>query len=415
MKQRLLPLLLALCMALPLLTVSATAAPPLLIAPNPNAAPKWLVPPAREAAEFPDITGTWCESYVDTVYRSGLMSGKSDAKFDAASPLTHAQITVITARLHNLLNGGSGVLPAAEEGQPWYQSAADYLAEQSKDEHLLYVLKELAENEGYADAVCLRQNFVWMLSAVLPELDSINEIDSIPDLSHSEENVLPFYRAGILNGSDPYGTFNADSPLTRGAAAAMLARIADPGQRLTFTLKPFDLCRNVLGVEPDTVLLTIEGTSIPAELFAEQLCTSLYQNPGSNRDALNDAIRFWCLYQGSFRVLAPELGITLSAEKQEDLLRAAEADAGYLGLPTSYWHFRTEGSALNRALRNHYIALDDAQGFNGKWGESTYQKTLEARAETMIQNAVPTKALSAMDLSAVYSRLKNSPFIEWRF
>jgi len=414
MKKRLLPLLLTLCMALTLLPTPAAAAP-LLIAPNPNTTPQWLVPQVKDSTEFPDVTGTWCESYVDTVYRSGLMTGKTATKFDATSSLTHAQITVITARLHDLLNGGDGVLPAAEEGQFWYQSAAEHLRANCEDESLLYVLKQLDRGGDYPTAACSRGTFVKMLSAVLPELEAINEVDSIPDIDYNEEDYLPFYRAGILNGSDAYGTFNGDSPLTRGAAAAMLARIVDPAQRLTFTLKTFDLCRDVLGVEPGTALLTIEGTPIPAELFAYQLCVSLQQWEGYGKGALEDAVKFWCHYQGAFRVLAAEKGITLSEEEQAKLLQEAETTAGSEGLSAAYWYFRREGSSLNSAMRTHYIDWDFEQGYNGKVGESYYHRDLEARAEAMIQNTIPTEALSSMDLSAVYSRLKNSPFTGWRF
>jgi len=66
-------------------------------------------------------------------------------------------------------------------------------------------------------------------------------------------------------------------------------------------------------------------------------------------------------------------------------------------------------------MRTHYIDWDLEQGYNGKVGESYYHRDLEARAEAMIQNAVPTEALTSMDLSATYSRLKNSPFTGWRF
>lgn len=416
MKKRLMALLLTLCMALTLLPATAAAAP-ILIAPNPNAGPAWLLPRVKAAPDFPDVRGTWCESYVSVAYQTGLMSGKTDTNFDALSPLTNAQITVITARLDLLLRGGDGVLPAAKGGQPWYQSAADHLKRHSRDEDLLYLLKRL-EEEGRADSTCIRRDFVRMLSAVLEKntLAPVNEVTVLPDLPRSSAEVyLPFYRAGILTGRDEYGTFGEEDPLTRGAAAAMLARIANPSLRLRFTPKAFDLCRDVLGVEPDTVLLTVEGTPIPAELFAEQLCTSLHQWEGDGSNALSDAIKFWCHYQGAFRVLAAEKGITLSGQEQAELFREAEADAGTDGLPAAYLYFRKEGSSLNAAMRSHYIDWDFQQGYNSKVGEACYHRDLEACAERMIQSAVPTEALTAMDLSAVYSRLKNSPFIDWRF
>lgn len=409
-KRHFLPLFLVLTLLLTTLPVSAA---PILISPAPqrNPASDWLIQPVKDGAEFPDVQGEWCEAAVDTVCRTGLMRGKTAERFDAVSPLTNAQITVVTARLHHLLNGGDGILPAVEEGQPWYQPATDYLKEQSADETLLYLLKQLERDEGYANSPCIRRAFVQMLSAVLPEdaLTPINDISVIPDMGVNEAEILPFYRAGILNGSDAYGTFGEETTLSRGAAAAIMARLVDPQQRLTVSLKSFDLCREVLGVEPDTILLTVNGVEIPAELFAEQLCTSLYQWEGNGVNAKKDAIQFWCQYQGSFRVLAKDLGIFLSAEETANIQKSAANKDGYLGLPAAYWQFREEGILLNLTLRDYYYQFDI------KTGESGYHTVLKQTAAQMIRTSFPTPALEAMDLSAVYQRLMNSPFVRWQF
>lgn len=58
-----------------------------------------LLPSVREyAGAFSDVTGSWCERYVETVYEAGLMDGTSAERFDPDSSLTYAQITAITAR-----------------------------------------------------------------------------------------------------------------------------------------------------------------------------------------------------------------------------------------------------------------------------------------------------------------------------
>lgn len=408
-KARLFSLFLTLALLLTTLPVSAA---PILISPAPQRDPaaEWLIEPVKDVTDFPDITGSWCEAAVDTVYRTGLMQGKTAERFDAISPLTYAQITVITARLHHLLNGGDGVLPAAKEGEAWYQPAADYLKVQSEDEDLLNVLYLMDRNES-SNTPCIRRVFIQMLSAVLPEnaLTPINDITIIPDVVPNYAYILPFYQAGILNGSDAYGTFGGETTLSRGAAAAIMARLVDPQQRLIFTPKSFDLCRDVLGVEPDTVLLTVSGEEIPAALFAEQLCTSLYQWEGNGVNAKKDAIRFWCQYQGSLRVMAEEQGVTLSPEDQTAIRRIAEERDGYLGLPAAYWQFRQELIVLNHNMNNLYYEKD------WKWGANEYHSALEKISENMVQNTVPTPALEAMDLSAVYQRLMNSPFVQWQF
>ncbi len=395
-KSRLAALFLALALLLCILPVSAVE----------NG---WLVPKQRSYPGFTDVKGTWCESYVETVCEAGLMTGKTAERFDAVSSLTYAQITVITARLHALLNGGNGELPAPAEGEAWYQPAADYLKTHCDNDTLLYLVKALERGSNRPNAACGRGSFVWMLAGVLPEstLIPINHVSIVPD--DTDADVLKFYQAGILGGSDAYGTFDAAASLTRGAAAAMLARVVDPNQRLTFTLKSFDLCRDVLGVAPDTALLTVDGQEVTAELFAYQLCTSLLQWEGTADKALDDAIQFWCDYYAPFQVLAVEKGVALSEEKLAEIAAEAQADAGLYGTTAAYQQFQKEGSALNLALRDLYIEAD------WKWGEGLYHDDLKKVSDALLQKAVPTDALNALDLRAVYNRLKTSPFAIWRF
>lgn len=62
--------------------------------------------------------------------------------------------------------------------------------------------------------------------------------------------ILDFYNAGILTGSNEYGAFNGLDTLNRGQAAAMLARVVDPSQRVQFTPKPLILSQALLGKDP---------------------------------------------------------------------------------------------------------------------------------------------------------------------
>ncbi|MCI6320643.1 MAG: S-layer homology domain-containing protein [Clostridiales bacterium] len=396
-KLRLSALLLALVMLLCILPVSAAESS------------SWLVPKVKGFPGFADVKGTWCESYVETVYQAGLMEGKSTAKFDAASPLTGAQIAVITARLHSLLRGGDGVLPAPGEGEAWYQPAVDYLNSHCEDGGVREILRRFNWTTlNFANTPCTRLCFVTMLAGVLPEtLSTINEVRIVPD--STDARVLAFYRAGILNGSDDYGTFGESASLTRGAAAAMLARLVDPAQRLTFTLKSFDLCRDVLGAEPETVLLTVDGKEVTAALFANQLCTSLYQRKGGADKTLTDAIQFWCDYHAPFQVLAEKRGISLSEEELAESAVYAQSMDGYLGLSAAYWQQQSQNSKLNLKLKDLYCEAD------WKSGEYLYHSDLEKCSQSLLQTAVPTDALRSMDLRAVYQWLMASPFITWNF
>lgn len=373
-----------------------------------------LVPKVKDCPGFADVESTWCESYVEIVYEAGLMEGKSAASFDINGNLTIAQITVITARLHSLLNGGDGKLPTPAEGEAWYQPAIDYLKTHVEDANgvgpiLGTRIVQMETAPVYAVQNAPRWDLVSFLTSVLPEeaLAPINNISSLPD--SNDEDELRFYNAGILNGSDEYGTFLGNKSLTRGQAAAMLARVIDPSLRLTFTLKPFDLCRDVLGIAPDTVLLTVDGQVVTAELFAYQLCTSLLQWEGTADKALKDAIQFWCEYYAPFQILAKEKDVSLSEEELAEIAAEAQAAAGLYGTTAAYQQFQKEGSALNLALRDLYIEQD------WKMGEAYYHSDLEKVSDALLQKTVPTDALNALDLRAVYSRLKTSPFAAWRF
>lgn len=258
-KKRWCSLLLALALALSLALPAAAAET------------EALLPAVRTyAGQFTDLENTWCREEAITVYEAGLMEGKSAARFDIQGNLTYAQITVITARLSDLLTGGDGALGTAADGEPWYQPAAEYLTEALADadsDAALYLLEDLSYLDNFADQSCDRYDFVWYLAAVLPEeaLSPINDISALPDTTDGD--VLRFYRAGILTGSDDQGTFGGFDLLTRGQAAAMLARIADPARRVSFSLTAPSYTREALGLEPDTVLLTVDGYAVSADMY----------------------------------------------------------------------------------------------------------------------------------------------------
>ena len=107
--------------------------------------------------------------------------------------------------------------------------------------------------------------------------------------------------------------------------------------------------------------------------------------------------------------MAEELGVALSPEDQASIQLNADELDGCLGLPAAYWQFRQEHIALNQNMNNFYYEKD------WKWGVGEYHSALEKISENMVQNAVPAPALETMDLSAVYQRLMQSPFVQWQF
>ena len=68
---------------------------------------------------------------------------------------------------------------------------------------------------------------------------SINKIGDIPDVDDSVPNyyeIMALYEAGVLTGSNSYGTFYPDRSITRAEAAAVISRVAVPSLRQEFSL-----------------------------------------------------------------------------------------------------------------------------------------------------------------------------------
>lgn len=238
--KKLLSLLLCLvfCLSVPVMAAEVPAEEP-------------LFPKTVTYLSFPDVpAGHWAESSIRLCVETGLMKG-TGKNFAPGVTLTNAEVMTLAARIHCAFNGGS----FDEHTTPWYQGAREYLARHGI-------------TTGSPYAYTTRQGFFDLLSHVVPidRLTPINKIKALPDTS--DPTVLTFYNAGILTGVDAYGTFNGTSPLSRAECAAMVARIAEPGLRRTFTpagqvpAGPF---------AENTLVMTVNGTSITYGQFLDVL------------------------------------------------------------------------------------------------------------------------------------------------
>lgn len=206
-----------------------------------------LCVPAMAASEFQKVNSyvpgqftdvpadSWCADNVKVAYEYGIMGGKSASYFDVSGNLTVAQTIVMAARLHSAAHG-SGVAFASSD--PWYQSCLDYAKKNGI----------FCEYDRY-DVPVTRAEFARILSSTLPasafkEISKIEEgaIPDVPSDASYYEAVYRLYRAGVLTGNDRKGTFAPDSSISRGAAAAIIGRMADPSLRKSITLEkePFE-------------------------------------------------------------------------------------------------------------------------------------------------------------------------------
>lgn len=185
-----------------------------------------------EQNTFSDITLTdWFYQDVINAYELGIMLGKSETNFAPKDKLTIAETLTLACRIHNIYNGGDGIL--GYNSNSWYDPYVQYA-----------ISNNFIENKQFSNynAYISRIDFVNILSKAFPssEFAEINQIyfNAIPDVEETKENssVYTFYRAGILTGSDIDGNFNPESNILREAVVAIISRMTDHNLRKSFTL-----------------------------------------------------------------------------------------------------------------------------------------------------------------------------------
>lgn len=185
--------------------------------------------------------GAWFEKNAKLCYETGLMTG-TDAGFQPERNMRVSEVAVIAARILEAVTGEAIVYATPKPGEtlPWYFSQAEYLKR-----HGVTLPEDM-------DANATRSDFLALLSAVIPSdlLAPVNTITALPD--STDPAVLTFYNAGILTGTNKYGTFDGHKPLTRMEGAAMVSRVVRENLRERFTpadyapftaagLSPFDV------------------------------------------------------------------------------------------------------------------------------------------------------------------------------
>lgn len=373
----------------------------------------WLVPKVQEAPAFTDMAGVWCEDAVQTVCQTGLMQGRSDGSFNPSGALMPEHIVTICARLYDLLTGGDGTLQEPAADQAWYDPAYESLAEALDYAGGLDALRINIHPDKYS---IRRWQFVELLDQTLTAADvtlpAINQITVLPDTTDTA--VLKLCSAGILTGSDQYGSFRGNESLSRGQAAAILARLADPAQRQTFTPEPFDLCADVLGLEADSQAISIEYDGIAAELstdiLAPVLCDHLCRQflnqfnhtPGGNDldAAIADTVTTLKENVAVSR-LADQMGITVTDQEIAEVY--GPIVSGYRGMTAAAQQWEYTCTLLKNKLQEAYAEILG----NTAWGESDLNDNLLEMMNEMTVLLAPE--IQALDLSSVQARLVDSP------
>ena len=184
---------------------------------------------------------------VAALYEYGLSVGQADGTYGLSAPMTVGQAVIFAGRIRSLYRTGD-----PETGPAGFTAAAVGLkdAQRVYAPYLWYLQAEgvldKALDEQLAD-VATRAQMAHVLANLLPEtvLPPVNDslitqayasrrrITDVTEYTPYYDDILKLYRCGISVGSDETGSFLPDSPITRGAAAAMLTRMVDPSLRLT--------------------------------------------------------------------------------------------------------------------------------------------------------------------------------------
>ena len=177
---------------------------------------------------FSDVKeDAWYAADLKEAYELGLINGAGDGKFNPDGQLTLAEAITMAASVHATYYGNS----FTPGGSPWYQNAVDYAIE----------VGFLLEDE-YSDyrANATRADMAGLFAYTLPAADlaRINRIAWIPDVAWNNDYIDPIYRlysAGVLTGGED-GSFRPDDFIQRKEAVCILARMAVPSKRVSFSL-----------------------------------------------------------------------------------------------------------------------------------------------------------------------------------
>ena len=184
------------------------------------------------AGTFVDIpSDAWYQESVQAAYELGLMKGSSETTFHPAGKVTIGEAITLASRLHNIYYGSEAVF---SQGDPWYQVYVDYA--------VAHGIVSPTQFHDY-NIPATRAQFAVIFAASFPT-DAFTEINhialgAIPDVTGTESYgaaVYLLYNAGILTGSDRYGTFHPDNTISRSEVAAIVTRMADKSLRRIVTL-----------------------------------------------------------------------------------------------------------------------------------------------------------------------------------
>ncbi len=244
--------------------------------------------------QFEDVPeDAWFYPYVSAAFEYGFVSGKGDGVFDPDGSITLAETLVIADQIRSVYMDVE--VDRTPDG-PWYTPYVRYALQNG-----------IIEDGTYSDysARATRAQFAAIMAEALPDeaMPEIAEIRVIPDVPASAgyaEPVYKLYNAGIVSGSDEYGTFHPASDIKRSEVAVIALNLAEQDRRKAPELKVEEVTLYSDYGSSITVAKTEAASyqelgwaaapvSIPADASAETILNAATLNPMKTNDAELDA------------------------------------------------------------------------------------------------------------------------------
>lgn len=176
---------------------------------------------------FTDVSSSnWFYGDVEKSYGLGLMNGKSDTTFIPDGTVTVAEAITVAARMNAIYNKAE--IPAAAEGQKWYQPYVDYATK-----------KAIVTSGQYSDytALATREQVALLFVRALPaswytEMNLFINIPDVPSTHASYAAIQRLYNAGVITGVDDEYNFKPNDNIKRSEISAIINRVALPASRL---------------------------------------------------------------------------------------------------------------------------------------------------------------------------------------
>ena len=183
--------------------------------------------------QFADVKeSSWYAKEVASAYELGFVEGVSETSYSPDTTVTVAQALTMASRVHAEFNNKS---IESVSGGKWYDMYVAYakangIITENQFDSYTREIKRFEMAEIFHDA---------MGKAYFA---AINDVDFIPDVPMGAmyyDKLLTLYNAGVVMGSDEYGSYKPNDNIKRSECAAIINRVALPENRLKKELSNF--------------------------------------------------------------------------------------------------------------------------------------------------------------------------------